>query len=160
MVQVYSEVGRGTTFKVYLPTVESAAAATGTKIEGPVRGGTETILLAEDDAAVRELAERFLREAGYTVLTAQDGGQALDLGTRPGAAVDLALLDVVMPALSGRHVRDRLLERRPGLRVLFASGYSENVVHTNFVKKEGVRLLVKPYSREQLLRAVREALDG
>ena len=160
MVQVYSEVGRGTTFKVYLPTVESVAARTGTKIEGPVRGGTETILLAEDDPAVRALAERFLREAGYTVLSAEDGGQALDLGTRAGAAVDLALLDVVMPALSGRHVRDRLLERRPDLRVLFASGYSENVVHTNFVKKEGVRLIVKPYTREQLLRAVREALGG
>jgi len=157
---VDSEVGRGTSFRVYLPTVASAATAAARRIEGPVRGGTETILLAEDDPAVRLLAERFLREAGYTVVAACDGGEALDLGSRPGAHVDLALLDLVMPTLSGRQVRDRLLELRPGLKVLFASGYSEDAVHADAVAREGMRLVGKPYSREGLLRAVREAIDG
>lgn len=160
MVQVYSEVGKGTTFKVYLPIVERAAAATGPRLDGPLRGGRETILVAEDDAAVRALAERVLREAGYTVLSAGDGGAAIALGAAYAGSIDLALLDVVMPMQGGPRVRETLVAARPGLRVLFASGYSENLVHTNFVKKEGLPLLRKPYSREDLLRAVRAVLDG
>ncbi len=160
MVQVYSEPGRGTTFKVYLPAVAAAASAAVRRAEGPVRGGTETILLAEDDPAVRALAERFLRDAGYTVVSAADGAQAVELGTQPGARYDLALLDVVMPGLGGRHVRDRLLAANPALKVLFASGYSEHVGQTDFVARDGQRLLDKPYTREGLLRAVRRALDG
>jgi signal transduction histidine kinase len=160
MVQVYSEPGRGTTFKVYLPAVAAEVGAAASRTDGPVRGGAETILLAEDDPAVRLLAERVLRDAGYTVVSAADGAQAVELGTRPGARFDLALLDVVMPGLGGRHVRDRLLEARPDQKVLFASGYSEHVGQTDFVARDGQRLLDKPYSREGLLRAVRAALDG
>jgi CheY-like chemotaxis protein len=159
-VQVYSEPGKGSTFKVYLPVVERAASDAKAVLEGPVAGGRETVLLAEDDAAVRALAVRVLREAGYTVLEAADGGEALALGSAHQGPIHLALLDVVMPQRGGRQVRDLLLETRPGLKVLFASGYSENVVHTDFVKKEGVSLLRKPYSREELLRAVRATLDA
>jgi signal transduction histidine kinase/ActR/RegA family two-component response regulator len=158
MVHASSEPGHGTTFEVYLPAVEAAASATGTAIEAPVGGGTETILLAEDDPTVRSLAERILREAGYTVLVAEHGGQALAIGSDPGTAIDLAVLDVVMPKLTGRAVRDRLRPIRPGLRFLFASGYSDDAVHTDFIAQEGTRLLRKPYTREALLRAVRESL--
>jgi len=162
MVQAHSQPGRGTTFQVYLPSVEAPATTAGRKDEGPVRGGTETILLAEDDPAVRALAERMLREAGYTVRVAADGAQALALGSDPAAAIDLAVLDVVMPLVNGRAVRDRLRQTHPGLRVLFASGYSEHAVHTDFIAAEGrdTRLLRKPYSREALLRAVRQALGA
>jgi len=158
-VEVESEPGRGTTFKVHLAIVERAAEGAAAAVDGPVSGGHETILVAEDDPEVRALAVRVLREAGYTTLAAADGGEAVALAAAHAGTIDLALLDVVMPQQGGRLVRDRLLATRPGVKVLFASGYSDDVVHTDFVKKEGVHLLRKPYGREQMLRAVRMALD-
>ena len=158
-VEVESEPGRGTTFKVHLPVVDRAAETAASAAGGPVRGGQETILVAEDDPAVRALAIRVLSEAGYTTLSAADGGEALALAAEHTGTIELALLDVVMPQQSGWAVRNRLLATRPGVKVLFASGYSDDALHTGFVKQEGVHLLRKPYRSEQLLRAVRAALD-
>jgi two-component system cell cycle sensor histidine kinase/response regulator CckA len=158
-VEARSEVGKGTSFSVYLPTVEREAERTEPPRDGRVTGGGETILLAEDDAAVRALTLRLLSESGYRVLEAADGVEAVEVASSHRGAIDLALLDVVMPRCGGRLARDRILQDRPGVRILFASGYSEDAVHADFVKEEGVRLLRKPYSRGELLRAIRETLD-
>ncbi len=160
MVRVYSEVGKGTTFKIYLPVVERPADAVGTKIAGTPPRGTETILVAEDDASLRELARQTLERAGYTVLTAADGAAALDLFEKNKGRVQLLLLDVVMPELGGREVFDRIRAQQPHLPALFASGYSENAIHTNFVLQEGMQLIRKPYDANELLRRVRQILDA
>ncbi len=159
MVRVYSEVGKGTTFKLYLPIIERPVDAVGTKIAGAPPHGTETILVAEDDVSLRELARHTLERAGYTVLTAADGAAALALFEKNKGRVQLLLLDVVMPELGGREVFDRIRAGHPRLPALFASGYSENAIHTNFVLQEGMQLIRKPYDGNDLLRRVREILD-
>jgi two-component system, cell cycle sensor histidine kinase and response regulator CckA len=160
VVHAYSELDRGTSFKVYLPVIERSAAAVGDKIEGPVVGGSETILLAEDDDAVRELTASILERAGYTVFVVSDGEEALRTFEEHADEIDLALLDVVMPGLGGRSVFEAIRATHPRTRVLFSSGYSMNAVHTNFVLDEGLTLLRKPYQRDELLRKLREVLDG
>ncbi len=122
MVHVYSEVGKGTTFKIYLPLVERSAAAVGNKIEGPAPGGAETILLAEDEELVCKLTTTILERAGYTVLTATDGEEALRVFEEHADKIDLVLLDVIMPKLGGKAVFERVREKRPRVRVLFSSG--------------------------------------
>ena len=159
MVRAYSEPGKGTTFKVYLPAVERAVDAVGTKIEGPLAGGHETILVAEDDASLRDLACQTLQRAGYTVLLAADGNEALHLFRLHTQKINLLLLDVVMPDVGGREVFDRISAQHPHVPALFASGYSENAIHTNFVLQAGMTLLHKPYNTAELLRNVRAALD-
>ncbi len=116
--------------------------------------------MAEDDETILTLAERILVEAGYTVLTARDGEEALAVFVAHETEIELALLDVVMPRLGGRDVQRQIKEKRPDVRFLFASGYSPNAIHTNFVLKEGMHLIQKPYQHDALLREVREVLDG
>ena len=159
LIQVYSEVGKGTAFKVYLPIVERPAEEVGPKIPDLIVGGTETILLAEDEDMVRNLVCRMLKTAGYTVLSAYDGEDAIQVYEENADRIDLAILDVMMPKLGGREVMDRIRVRCPHVRFLFSSGYSENAIHTNFVIKEGYNLITKPYRKSELLRAVREVLD-
>jgi CheY-like chemotaxis protein len=159
MITVYSEVDKGTTFKVYLPHSERAAEDVGTKIEGEVPRGDETILVVEDDEAVRGLTRSVLEAAGYTVLEAADGRDALQCFRKHHEQIHLALLDVVMPGLGGREAYKEMLKVNPALKALFASGYSENAIHTNFVLDSGLALLKKPYSRDELLRAVRRQFD-
>ena len=160
LVHVYSEVGRGTTFKIYFPLVERSARDVGNKITSPARGGNETILLAEDDAGVRGLAVRILRDAGYRVLAAPDGEQAVKMFRTQSESLDLALLDVVMPKLGGREVQEEINRIRPGFKVVFASGYSENAIHTGFILDQDKILIQKPYRRDDLLAKVRQALDS
>ena len=160
MIHVYSEPGKGTTFKIYLPVSGRRAAEVGTKIEGPVTGGAETILVAEDDELVRELAREILEAEGYTVMTARDGLEAVSIFKKNDTNIDLVVLDVMMPKMDGRRVYKRIRKIRPGLPVLFASGYSQNAIHTNFVLNEGVALISKPFSRGDFLRAVRNVLNG
>ncbi|MBI5095627.1 MAG: PAS domain S-box protein, partial [Candidatus Hydrogenedentes bacterium] len=136
MIQVYSEINRGTMFKIYLPIVERPASAVGVRLAGPAPGGRETILLAEDDDNVRALATRILSDAGYTVLAARDGADALRVYGEHAAQVRLAILDIVMPGMGGREVQRVISEKNPQMRFLFSSGYSENAVHTNFVLHE------------------------
>ncbi len=158
MVNVYSEPGKGSLFKVYLPMTEQKAEKVGVHLEGAAVGGTETILLAEDDSLVRELAQEMLIRGGYTVLTAVDGEEAVSV-FKSNPDVDLLILDVIMPRLGGHKALERIRAIRPDIPALFSSGYSENAIHTNFVLHEGLSLLQKPYSYEVLLRAVRKALD-
>jgi CheY-like chemotaxis protein len=159
-IHVYSEVGKGTTFKIYLPLAGPSAAVVAEKSDGPVPTGTETILVAEDNDMLLKLTKHFLEFAGYTVLTAVDGEEALRVFEEHGDHIDLGLLDVMMPKLSGRAVYERVRETRPDMPFLFASGYSMNALHTNFVLDEGLQLVQKPFRRVELLRKVREVLDA
>ena len=159
-VNVYSEVGKGSTFRIYLPVSEQVEAIASARPTGPVRGGTETILLAEDDEMVRALTTTMLERGGYTVLPARDGDEALAVFARHADEIDLTLLDVIMPGLGGRAVHDRIRETHPDLPALFASGYSMNALHTNFVLDDGLELIQKPTGRMDLLRKVRDVLDA
>ncbi len=159
LIHVQSEIGNGTAFSIYLPLIDPSAISAATKPKGPVAGGTETILLAEDDAIVQRLSQVFLERAGYTVLIANDGEEALRVFEEHANTIDLALLDVMMPKLGGHAVFEHIKEKNPQVRVLFASGYSMNAIHTGFVLDKGLALIQKPCLRDDLLRKVREVLD-
>jgi signal transduction histidine kinase/CheY-like chemotaxis protein len=150
----------GTTFDVVLPTVSDAAATVA--IAEPVPeppGGSETVLIAEDNPHVRELTRRVLTEAGYTVLAAEDGLEACALFEERRAEVDLVLLDAVMPRMGGRTAHERMSALVPEMRFAFVSGYSTDVLDGSFLEAHDVRLLPKPYRRAELLAFVREELD-
>jgi len=157
LLHCYSEPGVGTTFKIYWPISERSAADVGPKLEGPVRGGTESILVAEDDTAVAGVARRILEGAGYSVAVVNSGHAACD--TAATEAFDLVLLDVVMPGLSAHEVIAELNRTRPGLRILLASGYTADTNVGELVRQSSIQLLRKPYDPDQLLRAVRRRLE-
>ena len=159
-IWVYSEVGQGTSFKIYLPQVTEAA---GTDRPAPTvvsSSGTETILLVEDNAGLRKLATRFLEPAGYTVLGAATGEEALRLLERHEEPVHLLLSDVVMPGMSGRHLAEQLAQIRPGMKVLYMSGYTSDTIVRHGVLEAQVPFLNKPFTAAALLRKVREVLDS
>ncbi len=159
-VTVYSEVGRGSTFRVYLPTVAHGRSPVRVKQhESGAPGGTETIMVCEDDEAVRHLTERLLRGAGYTVLAARDGAHAEGIFTRHAGPIHLLVTDVIMPDTDGRRLADRLTKRQTGLKVLFVSGYTADIIVHHGVLEEGMAFLEKPFSRQSLLRRVRDLLD-
>ncbi len=160
LIHVYSEPDKGTSFKVYIPIVERHAEDVGTKVETRAAGGSETILVAEDEEGVRKVVCRILESAGYAVLEAAHGEEALRLFEAHADTIDMVLLDVIMPKVGGREVMDRIQAKNPEVRFLFSSGYSENAIHTNFVAKDGLRFIMKPYSKSSLLHAVRETLDA
>ncbi len=161
-VSVESEPGRGTSFRILLPAAAAEYVANGAipRADAQVRGGHETVLLAEDDEMVRNLVRSVLLHAGYRVLCACDGEEAVALFRRHAEEVALLLFDVVMPRLGGRLASEQILNLRPGLPVVFASGYSEDAIHSDFVLEPGITLLSKPYVVEELLRTVRAKLDG
>ena len=159
-IWVYSEPGLGTTFKIYLPRVDELPddeRSDATMEKTP--GGNETILLVEDNPALREVTRRQLAASGYTVLLAVDGEAAEALAGAHVGTIDLLLTDVVMPQLGGGELARRLGALRPRIRVLFMSGYTDGALAQHGVLEEGVALLEKPFSGEQLLRAVRDMLD-
>ncbi|HET7378793.1 MAG TPA: ATP-binding protein, partial [Gaiellales bacterium] len=159
-IWVYSELGRGTSFKIYLPAADvaapAAAAATGTR----VRGGTETILVVEDAAPLRAVAKQVLERQGYTVLEAPDGATALRVAEQYHGTIHLVLTDVVMPGLSGREVAEALTRLRPEIQVLYASGYTDDSVVRHGILESGMAFLQKPFTPDGLSRKVREVLDA
>jgi CheY-like chemotaxis protein len=158
-IWVYSEPEQGTTFKLYFPCVaEAVSESAGGDVDLARRSGGETILVVEDEAAVRDLTVRILRQLGYTILTAASGEEALEIGRSHAGHIDLLLTDVVMPNMSGRQLADHLHASRPGTKVLFLSGYTENTVVHHGVLDAGVDFLPKPFSRENLSRKLREIL--
>jgi len=159
-VTVYSEMGVGTTFKVYLPRVEQASDGpkAPTRVLIPPRG-TETILLAEDEAGVRTLTATILKGCGYKVLEVADGDEALRVAITHDAPIHLLMTDVVMPGMGGRTLAKQLAVQRPGLRVLFMSGYTDDAVIRHGVLKDGVSFIQKPFSPVALAFKVREVLD-
>jgi signal transduction histidine kinase/ActR/RegA family two-component response regulator len=159
-ISVYSEPGKGSTFRVFLPRTDRETV-TEKKDPSPVAlRGTETVLVVEDDEVIRTIASRMLRAHGYTVLTAPDGDSALTVCGRSDAPVDLLLTDVVMPRMGGRDLADRLAALHPALRVLYMSGYTAGAIADHGVLEAGVALLQKPFAAEPLLRKVRQVLDG
>ena len=163
-IWVYSEPAKGTTFKIYLPRVEEAA-------QNPVQTsvlpevfagapGTETILLVEDEANLRYLARQFLEKQGYQVLDAADGALAMQIALAHEGVIHLLLTDVIMPGMNGRELAQRVLQLRPGTKVLYMSGYTENVIGHNGTLDAGVRLLPKPFTLRDLKGKVREVLDS
>ncbi len=160
-IWVYSEPGLGTTFKIYLPRIdEPPEAASPAHSSEPVAGGRETILLVEDNPALRETIRRRLEALGYTVLAAGDGEEALALAADRIESIDLLLTDIVMPKLGGGALAHRLRARRAEIRVLFMSGYTDGAIAQRGELEAGVLLLEKPFSGAKLVRAVRAALDG
>lgn len=161
-VKIYSEVGEGTTVRLYLPRAIGAVVPASQRAGAPVNlpRGSATILVVEDEPAVREACVAILRDLGYRVLEAADGPEALRVFGENQAKVDLLLTDVVLTGrMKGNAVADRLTEVRPGLRVLFMSGYTENAIVHHGRLDDGVQLIGKPFHREQLARKVAEVLD-
>jgi len=163
-IWVYSEPGKGTAFKIYLPRVAEAAdvpAQVAASVETPpVEPGTETILLAEDEANLRYLARQFLEKQGYRVIEAADGAAAIQIAVAHAGVIHLLLTDVIMPGMNGRELAQRISEIRPNTKVLYMSGYTENVIGHNGTLDAGVRLLQKPFTLRDLKSKVREVLDS
>jgi CheY-like chemotaxis protein len=158
-IWVYSEIGRGTSFKIYLPRVDQPVERVGpVRVASEAPRGTETILLAEDEQDVRAVAREFLESGGYTVLEARDGTDALKRVEKYDGAIHLLVTDMVMPGMSGQELTAKLLKNRPEIRVLYMSGYSERAAADSTRGDSTMRLLTKPFSRWALLRAVHEIL--
>ncbi len=163
-IWVYSEMGRGTTFKIYLPRVASTGE-TAAQVAAPVEiqkvePGTETILLVEDEANLRYLARQYLEKQGYKVIEAADGAVAMQIAVAHDKVIHLLLTDVIMPGLNGRELAQRISEIRPNVKILYMSGYTENVIGHNGMLDAGVRLLQKPFNLRDLRSKVREVLDA
>ncbi|HET6547578.1 MAG TPA: ATP-binding protein [Solirubrobacter sp.] len=159
-IYVYSEPGRGTTFKIYLPAVRKPAAPAQPPSEPEIARGSETIMVVEDDDGVRELVRLMLEANGYTVLAVETPDEAARVCTERPAAVDLLLTDVVMPEVNGRVLAERLGALAPEMRILFMSGYSDEAVHRHGVLGESAAFLEKPFTERALTRKVREVLDA
>jgi PAS domain S-box-containing protein len=160
-IWVYSEPGKGTTFKIYLPRV-AEAAETPALVAIPAEStepGTETILLVEDEANLRYLARQYLEKQGYRVIEAADGAVAMQIAVAHEGVIHLLLTDVIMPGMNGRELAQRISEIRPNVKILYMSGYTENVIGRNGTLDAGVRLLQKPFSLRDLKSKVREVLD-
>jgi len=163
-IWVSSEPSKGTTFKIYLPRVaekaESPAQVAAPAEVAAAEPGTETILLVEDEANLRYLARQFLEKQGYRVIEAADGAVAMQIAVAHDGIIHLLLTDVIMPGMNGRELAQRVSEIRPNTKVLYMSGYTENVIGHNGTLDAGVRLLQKPFTLHDLKNKVREVLDS
>jgi two-component system cell cycle sensor histidine kinase/response regulator CckA len=157
-IYLYSEPGRGTTFKIYLPAANVPAEVAVAVVEADAVGGTETIMVVEDDDSVRDLVRVMLEANGYEVLAVHDAEEAAHVCSR--CAVDLLVTDVMMPEVNGRALAERLGALAPGLRVLFMSGYSDEAVQRHGILDEQAAFLEKPFTERTLARKVREVLDS
>lgn len=160
-IEIYSEVGKGTTIRIYLPRDDE-------EVTKPVKddrlqdfpGGIETILLVEDEEILRNLCVRILGDLGYKVMQARNGAEAIALAQWYGERIDLLLTDVVMPGMNGAELATQLVPHHTEMKVLFMSGYTDDAIGHHGVLDEGVQFIGKPYSPQGLARKVREALDN
>jgi len=157
---VDSRVGQGTTFRIYLPRVAPSTGTGGAAADAVDAQGSETILLVEDEERVLELTGEMLSETGYTVLPAHGPAEALQLAATHAGAIDLLLTDVIMPQMNGTQLAERLLTARPGLRVLYMSGYTFDTMANRAAARATVRLIEKPFTLQTLTEKVREVLDS
>jgi|EndMetStandDraft_4_1072995.scaffolds.fasta_scaffold09635_2 PAS domain S-box-containing protein len=156
---VYSEVGMGTTFNIYLPIAQGEATAQPPRAAAePQLHGTETVLIVEDEAALRALTERILQRHGYHVLTAANGADALKISAEHSGPIRVVLMDVVMPGRSGRVIGEEIAQQRPEASVIYVSGYTDAAITHHGVLAPGVRFLQKPFTSTVLLRTIRDAL--
>jgi two-component system cell cycle sensor histidine kinase/response regulator CckA len=160
-IQVESEAGRGTTFRIYLPVADGAMGKRQQLIVGEkIAGGTETILLAEDEPDLRELARIFLEGYGYKVLEAGSAERAIQTASVFPGHIDLLLTDVIMPGMSGSQLAENILKQRPQTKVVYMTGYTDDMVVQHKVLEPGVKLLQKPFGKAELALKVRSTLDG
>ncbi len=160
-IQVESEVGRGATFRIYFPAAEgSASRRPEPKADEKVAGGSETILIVEDEPDLRELARIFLEGYGYKVLEAAGAEQAIHTAETFHEPIDLLLTDVIMPGMSGRQLAENILSKRPQTRIVYMTGYTDDMVVQHKVLEPGVKLLQKPFTKVDLALKVRSTLDG
>jgi CheY-like chemotaxis protein len=159
-VWVYSEVGKGTTVKVYLPLAKTAPVAEQKQAEPILTevNGSETVLLVEDEQTVRLLAHEILIDRGYTVLEASNGEEAIQVSESYEGEIDILVTDVIMPGMSGTEVAEHLLRRRPKMKVLYMSGYTDNSIVNHGVLDSGVAYIQKPFTPDGLARKIREVL--
>lgn len=159
-IHVYSEPGHGTVFKIYLPLRDEAASVERkTAAVVPVKGGHETILVAEDEPSLRKLATRILEAFGYRVIAAEDGENAITKFTENRERINLLLLDMIMPKKNGKEVAEAIRKVSPDIKVLFASGYTMDVIKANDLIESGFDFIHKPSQSKNLLQKVREVLD-
>ncbi|MBI5100446.1 MAG: response regulator [Nitrospirae bacterium] len=159
-IKVYSELGKGTEFKIYLPLIEDSTALEVTaEPPGAVKGGNETILLAEDDASLRKLERTTLEAYGYAVITAENGEEAITKFMENREKISLALLDMIMPKKNGKEVAEEIRKVVPGTKTLFVSGYTMDIVKTGELTEAGFDFILKPVLPRDLLKQVREMLD-
>ena len=159
-IHVYSEVGCGTTFKIYLPRGEEAISEPSSRLSPPLPHGKETLLLAEDEPMIRSLILRSLEKGGYTVLTARDGQEALEVFQQHRDTIALVILDAIMPKLTGKEVYLRIKAASPATKVVFCTGYDPETAQSTFIVQERLRLIQKPFDTAGLLHTVREVLDA
>ena len=159
-IWVYSEIGRGSCFKVYLPRVDGPADEAPRNTRQPARHGSETVLLVEDEDGVRALMRQVMHRHGYNVLEARHGGEALLMCERHQGKIDMLVTDVVLEQMSGRELAERLLKIRPGMKVLYVSGYADDAIVHHGVLTAGMEFLQKPFTTEALARKIRYVLDG
>jgi CheY-like chemotaxis protein len=160
-IQVESEPGSGTAFRIYLPATEGSSIKQGDRMaQTQVAGGSETILIAEDEPDLRELSRIFLESYGYRVLEAGSAEQAIRTAEEFGARIHLLLTDVIMPGMSGRQLADNILQRDPHTKILYMTGYTDDMVVQHKVLEPAVQLLQKPFTRAELAVKVRSTLDG
>ncbi|MEK6609595.1 MAG: response regulator, partial [Gemmatimonadota bacterium] len=159
-IWVESKPGQGATFRVCLPPVDEPVALVAEEASaGAALRGTEVVLVAEDEDAVRAVARRALQQRGYTVLEASGGPAALRVAAGHEGAIGLLLTDVVMPGMSGKELADALTTQRPNTRVLFMSGYTDDAIVREGMLEPGLAFLPKPFTAERLAEMVREVLD-
>lgn len=159
-IWVYSEIAKGTVFKVYLPRVkQTTCAAERLDPDGPPQRGSETILLAEDSASLREIAQEYLQSLGYTVIEAGSGKEAFQRSEAFGGEIHMLLTDVVMPEMGGRQLAEAIAAKRPIIKVLYTSGYTDDAIVRQGVLEPGIAFIQKPYRPRALARKVREILD-
>lgn len=159
-INVYSEPGQGTTIRIYLPVAMGEDVVPKDILEKIAEGGTETVLIVEDDQEILNISSMVLKQAGYNVLSANSPTLALSLAVEHQGTIDMLITDVIMPEMNGRALRDRLVVQRPGIKVLFMSGYTANVIAHRGVIDEGVMFLQKPFSVNALAAKVRDVLDS
>ena len=159
-INVYSESGQGTIFKIYLPRVSTEAGSKSKEVERKPDRGTETVLLVEDDVSILNMVQTMLERYGYSVLSTSLSVEALSLAEQYEGPIHLLVTDVVMPGMNGKDLRDKLEVLRPGIKTLFMSGYTVDVIAPRGVIEEGIQLLQKPFSDNTLAQRVREILDS
>ena len=157
-INVYSEPGRGTTFRIYLPLIEAKVEEIKPEVIQPVERGTETVLLAEDEDAIREFIKKLLGEYGYKVITVTSGQEAINEFKAHKDKIQLALLDVIMPNKNGKEAYEEIKKIRPDIKVLFMSGYPADIIHKHDIIEKGFAYIEKPASPTKLLRKIREVL--
>jgi CheY-like chemotaxis protein len=160
MIEVYSEVGQGTTFNIYLPARERPVEETLNEIQAGVRGGAETILIAEDDESLQKLLTGMLTGLGYNLIFARDGQIAVERYSSHRDEIDLVILDMVMPRMGGREAYQQIRLLGSEVPVIFMTGYSAEMAQTRFVLETGAVFIQKPYGIAALGNKVREALDA